>query len=250
MEARSSALVRRGATAALSFLLLLTQSAVGRAQDWNAAVQQDLVKEPVVGLLNLPDVVGSDCATNESAGPTLFAGPSRAGATVGTMIWSTDCRVLVKGVGTDAAEELPTAESGYETPAAVVLQRVGPWFRIARQQGAAWIVRDDLSGFLPYPELLRETLAYLRKGWDGMLWGSPGAARTRPLPPRWAAYRDRDVPIEFIGARLVDRQVWIQVRLLADSCGVVLEGVTPLTGWLPAYRPSGAPSVWFYARGC
>jgi hypothetical protein len=158
--------------------------------------------------------------------------------------------VLVKGVGTDAAEELPTAQSGYETPAAIVLQRIGPWFRIARQQGAAWIVRDDPSGFLPYPELLRETLAYLRKGWDGMLWGSPGAARTRPLPPRWAAYRDRDLAIEFIGARLVDRQVWIQVRLLAESCGVVLEGVTPLTGWLPAYRPSGAPSVWFYARGC
>jgi hypothetical protein len=87
VEARSSAL-RCGATAASLFLLLFTQSVGGRAQDWNAAVQQDLVKGPIVGLLNLPDVVGSDCATKDSAGPPLFAGPSRAGSAVGTMIGS------------------------------------------------------------------------------------------------------------------------------------------------------------------
>ena len=105
----------------------------------------------------------------------------------------------------NADEELPTEESGYEIQAVIVYQQSGLWFRVALPQGSAWVLRSSNADFEPFPELLGHNLAYLRKGWDGSWWQTPGAT---------------------------------------------LNGVTAATGWIPAYQPLGAPSVWFYARGC
>ena len=33
-------------------------------------------------------------------------------------------------------------------------------------------------------------------------------------------------------------------------CGSIYEGVTDVTGWIPAYRPNGTPTMWFASRGC
>jgi hypothetical protein len=60
----------------------------------------------------------------------------------------------------------------------------------------------------------------------------------------------RDVTVEVIGFRQVRSVRWVQVRIATEVCGRTYEGVTAKTGWIPAYRASGEPSLWFYSRGC
>lgn len=208
------------------------------------------MKEPVLGLLNLPDVVTADCIAS-AAVIQLRGAPSNAAPAAGSLQQPKPCELMVRRPGPGAAEELPTSESDYELPAAIVLQREGPWFRIALQQGSAWIERANSGDFLPYPNLLKDRLTYLGMGWDGRLWESPGVSDVRPVPTAWRRYLSRDVPIEFLDSRQVGDETWIHVRLdPSDRCGEELEGVSPLAGWIPAYGPSGTPSAWFYSRGC
>ena len=104
----------------------------------------------------------------------------------------------------NSEEQLPADESGYETPAAVVYQRSGPWFRIALQQGSAWITRDTSNGFLSYPELIEGTpdLSEKRVGWEAV--GRPGGeappSHSRPigsLTPRTIFRFSFSVPVAF-----------------------------------------------------
>jgi hypothetical protein len=138
------------------------------AQDWHAAIHGALVKEPVLGLLNLPDVVTADCIAS-AAVIQLRGAPSNAAPAAGSLQQPKPCELMVRRPGPGAAEELPTSESDYELPAAIVLQREGSWFRIALQQGSAWIERANSGDFLPYPNLLKDRLTYLGMGWDGRL---------------------------------------------------------------------------------
>lgn len=232
-------------------LLFSRQDARAGGQEWHWAVSQGLTGERVLGLLNLPDIVGSECTPVPPARVELHDSPSKGRPAIGSIEPPRDCRPIVRRVGDDSEEELPTDESGYETPAAIVYQRADLWFRIALQRGSAWVVRDEPGDFLPYPELLEDRLSYLRPGWDGRLWDTPGAAGTAtPLPPGWTRHVKQDVPIECLGSRRVSDEVWIQVRLVTERCGESLEEVSPVSGWVPAYRPSDAPAAWFYSRGC
>jgi len=220
------------------------------AQDWHAAIQEGLLKEPVLGLLNLPEVVTGDCIPTATGVP-LRSGPSNTAALTGSLQHSQPCRVTVQRSGSGAEEALPTSESDYELPAAIVLQREGPWFRIALQQGSSWIEHANQDDFLPYPDLLKERLTYLRTGWDGGMWKTPGTSDVTPLPAAWRPHLSQDVPIEFLDSRRLGNQTWMLVRLdPSDRCGEKLEGVDPVAGWIPAHRPSGASSAWFYSRGC
>jgi hypothetical protein len=99
------------------------------AQDWHAAIQEGLLKERVLGLLNLPEVVTADCIPTATAAP-LRSGPSNTAALTGSLQHSEPCQLTVQRSGSSAGEALPTSESDYELPASIVLQREGPWFRI------------------------------------------------------------------------------------------------------------------------
>lgn len=236
--------------AAAWLLLIGALPLASDAQDWHAAIQEGLVKEPALGLLNLPDVVTADCIPAATV-IQLRSGPSNSASLAGSLQQPQPCQLIVRRAGPSAAEALPTSESDYELPAAIVLQREGSWFRIALQQGSAWLERTNSDDFLSYPDLLKERLTYLRVGWDGVMWKTPGASDVTPLPVEWRRHLSQDVPIEFLDSRRVGNQTWMLVRLdPSDRCGQTLEGVSPLTGWIPAYRPSGAPSAWFYSRGC
>ena len=145
-------------------------------------------------------------------------------------------------------EALPTDESGYEVPALVVYQRFGPWFRVALQRGSAWL-QGTPADFRSYPELLIGRLGYLRKGWDGKLCVAPSGVGA-PIGTAWQRYLIDDLPVTVLNVHRMGDDVWVEVRLEPESCGEKLEGVSPATGWVPAYRPWGTPSVWFYSRGC
>jgi hypothetical protein len=235
-----------------SLLVLCAQYRSSGAQDWRSAVQGGLITEPVLGLLDLPDVISSECsAPAPLASADLYRQPARSDPPLASIQQSPLCQVAMRRGGAEIEEELPTAESGYERPAAIVLERDDVWFRIALQQGSAWIERKDPDDFLRYPDLLKDRLTYLGMGWDGRLWETPGASDATPLQVKWRSYLTSEVPIEFLDSMRVGNQTWIQVRLgPSERCGEALEGVDPVTGWVPAHRPSGVPSAWFYSRGC
>ena len=190
--------------------LFIQRSAAG-GQNWNWAVSQGLAKERVIGLLNLPEIISPECAPAEPMRTNLYDSPSKGRPAIGSIEPPRNCQILVR----------------------------------------AWVTRDNPSDFLSYPEILKDHLDYLREGWDGRVWDTPGAIGTaKPVPSRWTSYLNRNIPIDSLGSRRIGTEWWIHVRLLTESCGQSLEGVSPLAGWVPAYRRSGAPSAWFYSRGC
>lgn len=228
---------------------------------WDRAVSMSLVHERVLGLLDLSELFLGRC---ESAAPPksvdLHEGPSTNSLRIGWLEYATV--VSPDGDGCSAArftvhfdggrpdEQLPTDESGYEVLSAVVYERAGAWFRIALQHGSAWMRRERADDFAPYPEILEETLPYIREGWDGRLWRVPAEGEAAAIPAPWRAILGRHVNVEVIGLRQVRSVRWVQVRIATEVCGRTYEGVTATTGWIPAYRASGEPSLWFYSRGC
>jgi hypothetical protein len=158
---------------------------------------------------------------------------------------------MLESIGGDK-EEVPTLESGYEVPAAIVFERRGQWFRIRLPKGSAWIRRTDPKEFLPYPDLLRENLAHTLPGWNGILRETPNvSAKITPLTEGWHELLERSPSVEYLGSRRVGKDLWIHIRLLTEGpCDQKLEGMTPVTGWISAYRPNRSPSAWFSSRGC
>jgi hypothetical protein len=250
-----------GAAFILLFLFEATGLTTPAAQDWQWAVSTNLTHERVVGLLNLPEIMGAGCGSIEPKRVDLYKTPSTLSPPIGSIALSVSdrqadgtcgsARIVVRRAESRSDEQLPTDETGYEIAAAIVYQRSGLWFRIALQHGSAWITRESAQDFQSYPELLlTDKSDYLRKGWDGRLWPAPGAAAATQVPSGWSKHFGENIPIDVLGVRRIRNEVWIHVRLNTESCGERLTGVRSATGWLPAYRPPRRTSVWFYSRGC
>src|SRR5688500_7131406 len=236
----------------VALLFFTIHSVHAEARDWWDTLS--VTPERLVGLLDLHDVVRGGCGEPvERTTARVFRTPAETGD-VGRLYWqhSTDavCGLMFENAQGDK-EEVPTLESGYEVPAAIVYERRGSWFRIRLPNGSSWIRRTDPEEFLPYPDLLRENLAHMLPGWDGTLRETPNmSGKIRPLAPGWHELLERQPSVEYLGSRRVGKDLWIHVKLLTETCDEKLEGMTPVTGWVPAYRPNRAPSVWFSSRGC
>jgi hypothetical protein len=150
------------------------------------------------------------------------------------------------------AEQLPSEESGYEIPAAIVYERANSWYRIALQRGSAWVAHPNRKDFLPYPELLlNDRLTYIRGDWDGRLWTAPETGTRLRMATDSYRELEQNIPVDVIAIRRVQQQTWIQVRVTTQCDGPEeKKEETPITGWIPAYRSDGRPSAWFYSRGC
>jgi hypothetical protein len=238
--------------------LCMTQTA--SAQRWFVTEHQPA--ERVIGLLDLPDVtadyLNKGCeylAKQESASAQLYSEPSKAASTTGAVYMRNHpefgCALLVKRAGSLREEELPTQESGYELPAAVVYERRERWFRIAAAQGSAWIERANDKDFRPYPHLLTEKRAHLRNDWDGQLRKTAGVrSAIEPVPVEWQKEIRGEIEIEVLGVTRLGNDDWLHVRFAVDGCDDSLKALKPVEGWLPAYRSDGKPAAWFYSRGC
>jgi hypothetical protein len=246
----------RALATAAGIALAATMSAGAGAQE--RAVTTDQTREPVVGLLDVPDLVGNGCgATEAPKGLAVFDTPAvqaprgalradvRGRSKDGASCEAVALVVRGPGVSTEALTE----ESGYEVPALIVYERSGEWFRIALHPGSAW-VQHEPRDFLPYPDLLSERLAYVRKGWNGALWDEPGSGPGATVPRAWREHLGQDLTATVLAVRRVGSDTWIQLRLLTESCGETVPGVESVTGWIHAYTASGRPAAWFYSRGC
>jgi hypothetical protein len=210
--------------------------------------------EPIIGLLDLPDVVQHGCGpAPKRATARVFRQPSETSA-LGTIYWhevpDKECDLMIERTGT--REKVPTLESGYEIPAAIVFERRGSWFRIRLPQGSGWIRRSDTADYQAYPEVVRDSLPNLLEGWDGTLRVSPSqTAAVTPLSSGWRKLLDRSISVEYLDSRRVGGALWLHIRLAAKAaCDHVYEGVTDVSGWIPAYRANHTPNVWFSSRGC
>ncbi len=221
--------------------------------------------ERLIGLLNLSDVLSLPCGPDQPVSVDLFARPSSKEPAIGSLTFrvtnrdatgeSCDGGILLVRDARGGVEELPTRESGYEVPAAIVYQRSGSWYRIATSDGSAWIKRTKPDDFLPYPALLHDMGAHLMDGWGSRLWRTPGAGRGQLIPKAWQHLEDdtERIEVEILGDRRVAGQLWLHVQFArSDTCGELVPADLPeVSGWIPAYRPSdGDPNLWFYSRGC
>ncbi len=254
--------VRRTALASAA-LLALTGRLVSQApaDDRSFAVSQGRIQGPVLGLLRLPEAVGDGCGSDASRVFALQAIPTATAPPLGTLRYQVLGRTA-GGASCDSArfimektgggdEAVPNDESDYEVSALVVLGRRGPWYQVALQSGRAWMRHEPEADFAAYPELLTDRLAYLRAGWDGRLWASPGAKAPQPATAAWRKLASDNVVIEMLGVRRIGDAAWIRVRTLsANACDPDFPGAPSITGWLPAYRQSGETAAWFYSRGC
>lgn len=240
-------------------LALLTHAATLPA-GWQGATPAKAAAERIAGLLNIPDVIGDGCSPEGTASVALYDKPSSDASSIGVITLRVEQRqgagncaimqIVVRRSASGSVQPLPTQESGYEIPAAIVYQKSGSWFRIALQGGTAWLKRDRDSDFQSYPELLPDKLGYLRPRWDGRLWHTAGSGAAIRIPSQWKQHLGEEIPIEFLGVRRVGGDTWMHIRVTTERCGRTLAGVEAMTGWIPAYRESGQTSAWFYSRGC
>jgi hypothetical protein len=238
---------------ALLFFLIGSGEAQAQSDQWEVFSK---TPERLIGLLDLPDIVAGGCGpAPKRATARAFGAPSQNGPGIGTIYWREDgdagCGLMIEKAG-GAKDTIPTLESGYEIPAAIVFERRGPWFRIRLNNGSVWIRRSNESDFLPYPEILRKHLASTTQTWDGTLRATPGlSGRVTPLSSGWTVLLDRMLSIQYLGSQRVGNELWLHIRLAAKSaCDQTYEGVTDVEGWIPAYHTDRTPSVWFASRGC
>lgn len=237
----------------LAFLFLFDGAAAQAQTGWEYL---DDSPERLIGLLDLDDIVRDGCGpAPQRATARVFARPSDTSSAVGTLSWLEEadrfCGLMFEGPN-GSKEKLPTLESGYEIPAAIVYERRSEWFRIRLVKGSAWVRQTDSTAFLRYPDMLREHLAHTLQTWDGTLRATPGAfGKVTPLSDGWKALLDRQLSVDYLGSRRVGGELWVQIRLTSEgACGQKRDGVETVSGWIPAYQPDRSPSLWFASRGC
>ena len=237
----------------ITALIFLSFGLTTHAQSWWDTLNE--TPERIIGLLDLPDIVEGGCGSApKRATARVFRGPSQNQPAAGTIYWheipDIECGLMIEGTG-GIKEQIPTLESGYEVPAAIVYERRGSWFRIALKSRSVWIRNEARENFLSYPDLLDEHLPFLPQGWDGIVRAAPGPTSAVTPLAGWRDLLDRGLSIQYLGSRRVGKDLWIHLRLAAKgACDQMYEGVTDVSGWIPAYRPNGAPAVWFSSRGC
>lgn len=215
----------------------------------------------LIGLLELPEIFGNQpCEIYPSSPIVVHALASGESARIATIEvarpWkrspASECEAIEIAVKRQSGDEkLPIWEIDYEVPAAIVFERSGSWFRIQLENGTGWILPRDTARFSSYPDLLSDKLTYIQKGWDGRFALTAGAASTTRVPNAWLRYLNDNVTAELLETRRVDGGVWFHFRLdPAFGCDQYPKTLPKVEGWLPAYRSSRQPSLWFYSHGC
>jgi hypothetical protein len=158
---------------------------------------------------------------------------------------SADCLAVapvLETAGSDEPAPVPTLESGYETPALLVLERRGDWHRIQLPHGSGWLQAPAGHRFESYPALLAEKLAYATPAWAGELCRAPGENCSSDAPPPGQ-------PLKVLGSKDHAGETWLEVELTTDGCRDG-EARTQDRGWLRARAGDGRPVAWFHSRGC
>jgi hypothetical protein len=213
--------------------------------------------ERLIGLLELPDVIGPPCGLRDGTRQAVYTTPDRSRSPLGSLRFrvlprpgdgACDEATLLLEAPDGTTSTMPTAEIGYEEQALIVFEHRGGWYRVKTPNGSAWIERASPPDFTAYEDLLIDNLTYLDAGWDGVLWVNPDAA-SFSVGDAWHRAGEA-FPVKVMEHRRVAGVLWLRVRLQREVCGIVITDAPEPTGWVPAYRLDGQPVAWFYSRGC
>ena len=215
----------------------------------------------LIGLLALPQLFGHGACDKFEAHPlTLYAGDDSTVA-IGEVRVDTHwtfhevggCGGLEIGVhlfgAQGAATTLPTSEFGYEEPGALVLALRGNRFRIALENGAAWV--EPLAGatFHPMETLVAEKFSYLTDAWNGTVCADPGQSGScRNID---AAGVGPEPGVTVLGHREVAGEIWFEIELPSrETCGEPVPVMPRTRGWISGHDNNGELAIWFHSRGC
>ena len=145
-------------------------------------------------------------------------------------------------------DDLDAREVGYEEPAAVVFGMREGWYELRLTDGRSGWLPPEFSGtYFAYPDVAVNRLNYIERPWHGFVWPSPGAGNPVRAP---VVPGQREVPVEVHEVQVIGGYPWLRISVLRESPCEGGDGSSTVAGWIPAHRPSGAPAVWYYSRGC
>jgi hypothetical protein len=194
---------------------------------------------PVLGIVEIPEMFASDSQTGRVtpiAALTVYSTPSD-NSKVAAIISSPDA--------------IDTAEYGYEELGALVYGRDRGYYSIRTARGVAWLSPHDAGPFHAYETLVGTGLTFLTDAWDGVVTTSPGSSDPIHVSPRSRSPGGNDEDVRVNGFRTVGGKLWLQIDVMSHSfCESQDPPAVKARGWVPAHDASGAPTVWFYSRGC
>lgn len=147
----------------------------------------------------------------------------------------------------DRLSPLPLREHGYEEISMMVSVASAPAYRIAVDDGWAWLIAGEDAVYRSYESLLPERLTYLAPAFDGQLCAEPQAEDHCLALAPMAAGEERAVRVLSHDKR--GGVLWLQVEVLDRWCGMQ-EPVALAQGWIRGFDPAQRVSVWFHSRGC
>lgn len=230
------------------------------SDDVHAAVRHGDPPPGTVGLLSIPAALGGDnglCFEHEPAAIALFADPEETdqqghligerqaaapeGGCAGSELWRIDAQ--------GARHPQPWMEHGYEAGSLIVLEARAPWYRVALDDGSAWLSSAD-GHYRPLIELYAEGLNRLTSAWDGALCDGPDADRVCAVADAARLRENQYDSVEVIGAAEMPDGLWLEVEVITSPCLTDVQRRLPIRGWLRAHAADRTPNVWFYSRGC
>ncbi len=148
------------------------------------------------------------------------------------------------------SESWPVAEEfEYEKSGLLVHAKTGDWYAITLKEKEGWIYKDAIKTFYPYPEILKNRLAYYALP-QGHIYTEPSIASDIILPVINSSSLNQNEPaIDVLNVRIVDGEWWINANILSDSPCTSSDKKILTTGWFPAII-DGQRTAWFYSRGC
>jgi hypothetical protein len=211
-----------------------------------------------IGLLQLPEVYGTEPCQRFRPSPIPVYAEPRGGVVVGeiraTRQWTYPPEGGCEGLRVEyvptggGGGELPSQEYAGEQPAAIVLEQQGDWFRVRLPDGSGWVHAAPRNDYGPL-------LALLRRDLDGFT--DPAGATLRRTPADGAEIAWQGVPVCAVprvrASETDGSRTWLEVEFERDVCcadDAAMSPAEPVRGWLPLYREDGVPSVWFASRGC
>lgn len=191
---------------------------------------------PVLGIVEIPETFHIDRDKGvyaPIAALTLYTRPDSDSKVMAVISWPAS---------------IDDAEYAYEGAGALVYGQDRGYFLIRTSRGVGWLSPHKAGSFHSLETLLEHGLTYLTDAWDGFVSGSPGSA-TRMRVTQRRPYGKEDVRVKAF--RSIGGKRWVDIEVISHSyCESDEPPTIKARGWIRAHDETGAPTVWFPARGC
>ncbi|MFQ3172115.1 MAG: hypothetical protein ACI9DG_002155 [Oleispira sp.] len=214
-----------------------------------------LARDPLIGLLTLPEVLGEGpCDDFSPEEILLYSGMDKklsSGVIKVDKFWTFPdvggCEGLTVNVHTEDGQRvraLLTKEYRYEAPAAIVLETRNNWYKLDTFEGPLWVQGTKNNQYYSLEYLLLNHMVFIKSGSGISILNQPNGLDS-------IAIVSSSDTIKVTETGMLSNQLWLNVQVMSGSECESLEKPKVLSeGWMPAHTPSGELTTWFYSRGC